>query len=69
MSTNRTFLTPEQRARIIEMKLAGAYSGDIIEKLGVNDSHVTKAWAAYRKENPATATICSGKFAGRRTTT
>ena len=59
-------LTPELRARIIEMKLAKACSVDIKEKLGVSSGHIEVTWGAYRKANPGAAKVGTGTHAYRR---
>jgi hypothetical protein len=66
MITPRQILSPAQRKRIIAMKLAGAYSGDIRDKLGVTSANITNAWAEYRSENPDTAGVPTGRHSKRK---
>jgi hypothetical protein len=66
MKTPRQILSPAQRKRIIAMKLAGAYSGDIRDKLGVTSANITNAWAKYCSENPDTAGVGTGKHSHRK---
>lgn len=59
-------LSPQIKARIIELKLAKTYSGDICAQTGVSCSGVDKVWQEYRKNHPTAPCVGSGTHAQRR---